>query len=290
MINILITDDNDINILVLRALIEEWCETNGYKNYNIEEAVNGKEAIELIKHNKYNFVFLDIMMPIMDGLEALKHIRKLPLNNEPIIIIASAVIDDERNKERARKEKANAYIVKPITYEVVDIMMKKYVNKKEDKFVDFEEKIEETNNSLDLSVQMSAKEFLNEYPLNIIDIDDIDELVQDFSSLIQNITYSPNIEDDKENLIDNLLNLRKNLFGFSELEELIAILNNMVKVLESRSVSSIKKVDIFSTIMISIIEELSTWINHVFVKQDEKDIFYINKTISDCNTLLKDAV
>lgn len=67
---LLIVDDHEMNLKVARGLLEPL-------RVQIETAENGKEAIEKIKSNLYDIVFMDHMMPIMDGVEATKEIRKL---------------------------------------------------------------------------------------------------------------------------------------------------------------------------------------------------------------------
>jgi putative two-component system response regulator len=132
MINILIADDNDSNIYVLEMLIDEWFEDNEILDYKLDSALNGKEAIKKVETTNYDLIFLDIMMPVMDGFEALKIIRESNLEQQPKIVVASAIVDDSINKNMAKELKANAFIVKPLSSEIVEMMLDKYV-KKEDK-------------------------------------------------------------------------------------------------------------------------------------------------------------
>jgi len=103
---LLIVDDIEIN----RKLIKEFLE-----NYNLDiyEASNGLEAIEILKENDFDIVIMDIKMPIMDGHQAIKVIRKeLNLKSLPIIALtASAMIGD---RELILSEGFNSYLSKPI--------------------------------------------------------------------------------------------------------------------------------------------------------------------------------
>ena len=105
---ILLVDDNEMNIKVTKALLKpfEMC---------IDTASNGQEAVEKVKNNKYDLVFMDHMMPIMDGVEATKIIRKFEgeyYSTLPIIALTANVMKDAR--ELFAKEKMNDFVAKPI--------------------------------------------------------------------------------------------------------------------------------------------------------------------------------
>jgi signal transduction histidine kinase/ActR/RegA family two-component response regulator len=68
-LNVLIAEDNKINMLIARKFLRTW-------GVQLTEAVNGKEAIELCKHTKFDLLLLDLEMPEADGYTALKEIRK----------------------------------------------------------------------------------------------------------------------------------------------------------------------------------------------------------------------
>lgn len=71
--NILLVDDNKNFLKVLRFQLLETAE--GLIN-RIDEAYNGQEAIEMVEVNHYDLVFMDIDMPVMDGIEATKFLRQ----------------------------------------------------------------------------------------------------------------------------------------------------------------------------------------------------------------------
>lgn len=88
------------------------------KNENIESdvATSGVEAVEFVKNNKYDMVFLDIMMPKMDGNETLWHFerdRNLLADTTPIIAITSNDYNGARDEYISRGY--TDYIPKPIT-------------------------------------------------------------------------------------------------------------------------------------------------------------------------------
>ena len=81
----LIVDDIFMNRILLKEIVKDFCSA-------IFETDNGKTAIELLQTQKINIVFMDIEMPIMNGLETTKYIRRRlpsPLCNIPIIAITA---------------------------------------------------------------------------------------------------------------------------------------------------------------------------------------------------------
>ncbi len=86
---LLVDDEADF-----RQLMTFWLKTKGY---NVVTAADGKAGLELIEKEKPNVVFLDLRMPIMDGVDVLKKIRKT--DKELPIIIISAHINDPGARE-----------------------------------------------------------------------------------------------------------------------------------------------------------------------------------------------
>lgn len=103
---ILIVDDSFINRGALSAILEE--------EYDIVEAENGKEALDIIEHEKEEIsaVLLDLIMPIMDGYQFLKMIKKNPLlMNIPVIVMTQ--IEGEDYEIKALTLGAADFLVKP---------------------------------------------------------------------------------------------------------------------------------------------------------------------------------
>jgi len=119
MIKVLIVDDNKDNRLTLRLLLEE------YPELSIFEADNGKKAVETVKVAKPDIVFMDIMMPVMDGIEATREIKNF---DNGIIIIALSVLSDDEHKTEMLKTGAEDYITKPINEELFKARMNNYVS------------------------------------------------------------------------------------------------------------------------------------------------------------------
>lgn len=294
MINILIADDNDSNIYVLEMLIEEWFDENNIQNYNIDSVLNGAETIQKMEEKNYDILFLDIMMPIMDGFEALKHIRAKNLSPETKIIVASAVIDDDENKNKARTLKANAFIVKPLSYDTINIMMTRYLQDK-----DISEN-EETKNSTkyiyfdhgekkEVTVLNSAT-FLNEYPENIIDEEDIEELQHFILTFIHNANSLTELEEQIYEFKQIIEKTRLMILSFSEFQNLNITLNEIHSFAEELNNINISNEDSISKLLLQITEHISNWIEDVFIDKTSENVLSINSTILQDFLILKEIV
>lgn len=82
-IRILVVDDNETNLLVARSLLKRT-------KAKVDTALSGKECIKLLEANMYDIVFLDHMMPEMDGIETLKKIQEKQLSAGTVFIALTA--------------------------------------------------------------------------------------------------------------------------------------------------------------------------------------------------------
>lgn len=81
-----------------------------YSNYEVDIVENGKQAVEKTNDNIYDVIILDVMMPIMDGIEALKEIRKNNIKTPVLLLTAKSQVDD---KVEGLDSGANDYLTKP---------------------------------------------------------------------------------------------------------------------------------------------------------------------------------
>jgi signal transduction histidine kinase/CheY-like chemotaxis protein len=91
-VRILVVDDNPVNLLVAKGLLREY-------GIDVETAASGQDAIAMVKETEYDIIFMDHMMPGMDGLDATKAIRALGGRHQNGIIIAltaNAVADAQK--------------------------------------------------------------------------------------------------------------------------------------------------------------------------------------------------
>lgn len=107
---ILVVDDEiEICNVVYDFFIRKGC--------TVIKATDGKEAIEKVKAEKPDLVFLDIRMNKMDGLEALKQIRSF---NKKVNIVMATVLNDEDTAKTAIKLGASDYVTKPLSFDYLE--------------------------------------------------------------------------------------------------------------------------------------------------------------------------
>lgn len=128
-VHVLVTDDNQINLKVIKNTLE-------YYGLTVDTASSGKDALQLCEQTQYDLIFMDQMMPVMDGIQTMKKIRKLPYytshtSYKIIALTANAIIG-------VRKELLDKgfdeYLSKPIKFQELERVLRLFVPK--NKFVD----------------------------------------------------------------------------------------------------------------------------------------------------------
>jgi len=114
--NILIAEDEELNYMILKLYIENT-------NANIYRAENGKKAVEIVAKNRIDFVFMDIKMPVMDGMEAMKIIKKA---FPSIPVVAQTAYTFSEDKDKALAQGFNDYLSKPLAKKTVIEILRKY--------------------------------------------------------------------------------------------------------------------------------------------------------------------
>ena len=116
---ILLTEDNLVNQEIIVGLLE-------HSGITIDIANNGQEAINMIKANDYNLIFMDLQMPIMDGYEATKIIRDIDSSIPIIALTANAMAQDIL---KTKNSGMNEHLTKPIDVEKIYEVLFKYLQK-----------------------------------------------------------------------------------------------------------------------------------------------------------------
>ncbi len=117
---ILIVDDNKINLTVVEGLLEPL-------KMKIETALSGREAIDMISTKKYDLIFMDHMMPELDGVETTRIIRRFheEYNNVPIIALTANAIEGTKNM--FLEEGMNDFVAKPIELRILVSKLKRWL-------------------------------------------------------------------------------------------------------------------------------------------------------------------
>ncbi|HCC68359.1 MAG TPA: hypothetical protein DEP99_00510 [Nitrospiraceae bacterium] len=103
---ILIVEDDEKNLKLMRVILKN-------AGYETIEAENGEKGVKLAKENIPSLILMDIQMPVMDGIEALRILKTDPLTKDiPVIAFTSYTM--KGNKERFLEEGFDGYLSKPI--------------------------------------------------------------------------------------------------------------------------------------------------------------------------------
>ncbi|MHC0038878.1 response regulator [Pseudoneobacillus sp. C159] len=123
---ILLVDDDVRNVFALSNVLELY-------GMNVTFAENGVEALELLeKDQPFDLVLMDIMMPEMDGYEAIGRLRAMPeCNDLPVIALTAKAMKEDR--EKCIEVGASDYIVKPVVPEQLISLMRVWLYKREGK-------------------------------------------------------------------------------------------------------------------------------------------------------------
>jgi len=108
-LTVLIVEDEIYNFLYLHAVLEKLVK-------NIDNAFDGKEALELVENQKYDLILMDLKMPVMDGHEATREIKKL---FPEIPIIAQTAYSHTEERRLAFESGCDGYLTKPISKEAL---------------------------------------------------------------------------------------------------------------------------------------------------------------------------
>lgn len=107
MIKILVVDDE-------AGVCESIKRTFSYVGFTVFTATSAQKALNILNKQKPKIIFLDLLMPDVNGLDLLQQIKKI---NENVIVIIVTVKDDEETKKRALQLGADEYITKPFSFD-----------------------------------------------------------------------------------------------------------------------------------------------------------------------------
>ena len=118
---VLVVDDNAVNRKVFRGLLRKT-------KLNIDEADSGSSCLNMVRKNKYDIIFMDHMMPEMDGIETFHALKELPDNmskDAPCIMLTANAVSGA--KELYFEEGFDDFIAKPIVPDELEKLIKKYL-------------------------------------------------------------------------------------------------------------------------------------------------------------------
>lgn len=120
-INVMAVDDNPANLKLIQAMLDD-------RVNHVTTCVNGKLAVEHAKMQKFDLIFMDIQMPILDGINACSQIKEGTANNTtPIIAVTAHVLPGE--KEQFLQQGMDDCLAKPIDERALQVMINRWTPK-----------------------------------------------------------------------------------------------------------------------------------------------------------------
>jgi len=119
-LRVLLVEDHEINRRVATHILER-------RGVNVATASNGQEALEMIKQNRYDLIFMDIQMPVMSGLEACQVIREWEKENQKdrTPIVAMTAHAHAQARQEGLQAGMDDYLTKPISVSEIEHVLKK---------------------------------------------------------------------------------------------------------------------------------------------------------------------
>ncbi|SMC10096.1 ATP-binding protein [Nitratiruptor tergarcus] len=192
----LVAEDNSINQKLIKKTLEDF-------GLEVDLADNGLEALEKFKTNKYDIVFMDIQMPVKDGVEAMQEIhlyeKEMHLIPTPIIALTAHALKGDR--ERFMEKGFDEYITKPINRKDIETILKAFLPDK--KYIPtIEEELQEEKS---ISQKESQKD---EYDFDILLLKKSPLEAKLFANVLKSLGYSVDMALDLEDFTKRLENKR----------------------------------------------------------------------------------
>lgn len=273
---VLVAEDNEINQKLIKRTLEDL-------GLNITIVPNGLQAVEKRKANNYDMIFMDIAMPVMDGIEAthkiLEYEEKNSMPHIPIVAITANALKGDR--ERFMKEGLDEYITKPIKKDSIISILNIFMPDKID-FTENEQKSlkteipQETNNSeipeehLVSHKDTLENELIEDNKIELLEISDI--LIFKKSPIETKIFTS---------VLSKMFNLVESALTYGEFKEKIQNKHYKVILFDKE-------------IILDDVSSFSNWVKEIIQKQNLGDIntiMFIDPKESPMeNNLLFDAI
>jgi PAS domain S-box-containing protein len=273
----LLVEDNEINQTVAMNLLKNI-------GFEVTIAKNGKESVELVADENFDIIFMDIQMPVMDGFEATRLIRKFN-EKTPIIALSAAVMN--KDKELTKSVGMNHHIAKPIDKkELFDIIDEYFDIESNDKNIDKEqiesingidiqkvkEKLQIPNNEIYKMYDKFEKEYNN--TSNKKELDYTSKEFKDFIHKVKGVSGNLEIKElfEVAKLIHDENQVKKTKDFFDILEKTC---NDIKTKISSKIVDNLEKLE-KKDIENFILEMINSYKNYEFIKPEKKELLIYN--------------
>jgi len=279
----LIVDDEEITQELLRNVIKDYIGAIE-REIKIDTAYDGEEALTKAKENDYDVIFMDVMMPKMDGFETTKKIRALH-KKQPVIIMISALEDDYEIK-KGFLSGVNWYLTKPIDIEELEIIIneivalkfnktdKKYVVEKSEEveFFDFDSETNLEDFHANEEDKISAKEFMKQ---GIIDENDIHDLVEELEKFD---VEDENFDNELESLLEVFIKILTISYVYEKLAYGMQVFYDLHKRVDLTKLNQ-NDLNIYKMFVNAFVDDLKKWVESVLITQDAIDIHYLDAAL-----------
>jgi CheY-like chemotaxis protein len=117
---LLLVEDNAVNQLVASRMLQRL-------GFTVEFATDGKKAVDMVAANRYDLVFMDCQMPVMDGYQATEQIRRAEPPDRHVVIVAMTANAMQSDRQRCLDAGMDDYISKPINKAEVVAVLKRFL-------------------------------------------------------------------------------------------------------------------------------------------------------------------
>ena len=216
---VLVVDDNEINLIVSGEMLATF-------DTEIKTAINGYDAIEMCKSEKFDLIFMDHMMPGIDGIETTKRIRNEEGPNKltPIIALTANVINDMKSKYI--QSGMNDFIGKPIEFSDLNRVLKNWLPKEKIQFdnsvyITGKKSDDESENTMSPDVLVASLDNFGLYTTDVLkemsgNFDGYIDRMEQANTKLGNIVSKLKNEVQNEawtDFIKDILDLRNILYG-----------------------------------------------------------------------------
>ncbi|MDC0007211.1 response regulator [Winogradskyella sp.] len=124
-LKVLVAEDNSLNAILLVKLFKKW-------NIDYVIAKNGEELLDVFLDTDFNLILMDLQMPVLDGYDTSRIIRKMEDSSKSMIpIIALTAFSESEVGDKIKRYKMNGYLSKPFKIDELHKLLAFYSNKKQ---------------------------------------------------------------------------------------------------------------------------------------------------------------
>jgi two-component system, sensor histidine kinase and response regulator len=118
---LLLVEDNAVNQLVASRMLQRL-------GFTVEFATDGKQAVDMVAANRYDLVFMDCQMPVMDGYQATEQIRRTEPPDRHVVIVAMTANAMQTDRERCIESGMDDYVSKPINKSEIVAVLRRHLS------------------------------------------------------------------------------------------------------------------------------------------------------------------